>query len=71
MAVRLQEIIRSEDVMKNSFRNRERVELFQRNLARETNDIVVWETLPRLAEGMNDNIGAHDCTLFTAVLTHG
>ena len=50
MAVRLQEIIRSEDVMKNSFRNRERVELFQRNLARETNDIVVWETLPRLAE---------------------
>ena len=50
MAARLQEIIRNEDVMKNAFRNRERADLIQKNLERETNTIVVWQSLPNLAD---------------------
>lgn len=50
MAARLQQIIRDEDVMNNTFRNRDRVRVMEGQLAKETNAVVVWETLPQLAD---------------------
>lgn len=50
MAALLQEIIRTEDIMKNSFRNRERAALTKGELASETNSLKAWLMLPRLAD---------------------
>ncbi len=50
MAARLQEIVRTEDVMKNSFRNRERAAVIKGEIAVETDSVKRWLLLPRLAD---------------------
>ena len=50
MAGRLQEIIRTEDPMINTFRNKERAAIMGKALSAETNPARVWEMLPRMAE---------------------
>ena len=50
MAARLQEIVRTEDVMKNSFRNRERAAVIKSEIAAETDSVKRWLLLPRLAD---------------------
>lgn len=50
MEQRLREIVRTEDVMKNPFRNRERAELLKARIASETDAFRIWQLLPQLAD---------------------
>lgn len=50
MADRIQEIIRTEDIMKNAFRNRERAVILAAAMSSQTNAVKVWEMLPQLAD---------------------
>lgn len=50
MEQRLREIVRTEDVMKNPFRNRERAELLKARIASETDASRIWQMLPQLAD---------------------